>query len=88
MMNQFKRNVCATGGKSRRSRGVFAHTSPAIGVFSFFMRAVLMRHTQSMKYANTETTLMSLPPLVCFFHVMTDQPLLCGHVPSRLALAL
>jgi hypothetical protein len=66
MMNQFKQNVCNTGSKSRW-RYVHDRPTPAIGVFSFLMRSVMMRHTQSMKYANTATTLMSLPALVRLF---------------------
>lgn len=35
-----------------------------IGHFMFFLRSLVMRHTQKQTYRNTTTTLMSLPPKV------------------------
>ena len=37
---------------------------PGFGMFAFFMRSVMMRHSQNQKYSGTDTTLMSLPPKV------------------------
>lgn len=34
----------------------------SVGLFTFHMRPIMMRHSQGMKYAGTDTTLMSLPP--------------------------
>lgn len=37
---------------------------PSLGRFSFFIRSVMMRHSQNQKYLGTQTTLMSLPQMV------------------------
>lgn len=41
-----------------------AQREPNLGVFTFLMRPIMMRHSQRMRYAGTNTTLMSLPPKV------------------------
>ena len=38
--------------------------NPGLGMFSFFMRTIMLRHSQAQKYTGTDTTLMSLPPMV------------------------
>ena len=38
--------------------------NPGLGMFSFFMRSIMLRHSQAQKYTGTDTTLMSLPPTV------------------------
>lgn len=37
---------------------------PGLGIFSCFMRSIMIRHSQAQKYTGTDTTLMSLPPMV------------------------
>jgi hypothetical protein len=37
---------------------------PGLGLFTFFMRSIMMRHSQNQTYTGTNTTLMSLPPKV------------------------
>lgn len=49
-------------GLKRANRGL--NFSNDIGPFTFFMRSLLMRHTQTQKYVGTNTTLMSLPKKV------------------------
>lgn len=66
MMKEFNQNVCNNNG-SARGRGRGSHSGserPRIGSFTFLMRSIMMRHTQMMTYAGSETTLMSLPPKV------------------------
>jgi hypothetical protein len=36
----------------------------AIGPLALLMRAIMIRHTQAQMYSGTNTTLMSLPPMV------------------------
>lgn len=57
-----------TNDQQRMGRKYQCSTDPHdIGPFAFFMRSLLMRHTQSQKYLGTETTLMSLPNKVRIF---------------------
>jgi hypothetical protein len=40
------------------------HVVPGLGLFTFFMRSIMMRHSQNQQYTGTNTTLMNLPPKV------------------------
>jgi hypothetical protein len=39
-------------------------THSAIGPLALLMRSIMIRHTQAQMYSGTNTTLMSLPPMV------------------------
>ena len=62
-----KFTVSARALLKSRSRHV-SHSLRYSSVFQWFIRSIMCRHTQEMKYKDTDTTLMSLPPkvsLVC-----------------------
>lgn len=47
--------------KSRGRRFYLSGQTESKGAMLFFLRSIMMRHTQNQKYRGTETTLMSLP---------------------------
>jgi hypothetical protein len=46
-----------------RNAGTMSSHS-AIGPLALLMRSIMIRHTQAQMYSGTNTTLMSLPPMV------------------------
>ena len=65
MMDVFKRSFCRRIGDNIGTRSVRRPLMiPGLGMFTFLMRSVMIRHAQAQKYTGTDTTLMSLPPKV------------------------
>jgi hypothetical protein len=60
----FKRN------NKRDSDG--STSSSAIGPLALLMRSIMIRHTQAQMYSGTNTTLMSLPPMVIVMRADID----------------
>lgn len=65
MMEAFK--FSAFAHTSDTSAGRFRTEWPAFGNLLFFLRNIMIRHTQKQKYRGTNTTLMSLPEKVNSF---------------------
>ena len=63
-----------------QSRGTGAK---ALGKFCYFMRSIMMRHSQDMKYSGTNTTLMSLPPKVWAFEGIHHFCGMCDHLVQQ-----
>lgn len=61
-METFKSSFFRQIGDPSTSKSTTTRELPGIGLFNFFMRNLLIRHSQSQKYSGTNTTLMSLPP--------------------------
>jgi hypothetical protein len=65
MMDLFKRTLFLENINYRRYvRDRPLLNLPGVGMFTFFMRSIMMRHSHEQKYSGTQTTLMSLPPKV------------------------
>ena len=54
------------GGRRRSWGGGESTDKSYFGKFTWLMRSLMIRHSQTMKYSNTETTLMSLPAKVSY----------------------
>lgn len=70
MMELFRRTFFSRVNDAAAPRGRRVSDSlselevPGFGMCTFFMRSVMIRHSQNQKYSGTGTTLMSLPPKV------------------------
>jgi len=61
-METFKSTFFRQINDPSASKSTTSRELPGFGLFNFFVRNLLIRHSQAQKYTGTNTTLMSLPP--------------------------